>query len=284
MSSLLKKAKLLSGASSKFEQDVVSIYFDEEEGTECLFYDCVEASLHPDAAPDGGILCTDKGVMERQKSAVVDIMKEMGRKLLTGKLDLLKISLPVKIFEARSYLQKLCDPLVFTNIMEKAAQAATPEERLRWVATYFVAGYHRAFLTWSKPFNPILGETWNAALPDGSRAYLEQISHHPPVSAYQIIGPNKSYHFYGHAQPTVAYKMNGITAHAGGDRAIEFGDGGCLNFKRETRTAVSPAFTTHRPPPTAHHPPRSCYPLAVLFLTHARTYARIILRQARTSG
>jgi len=50
MSSLLKKAKLLSGASSKFEQDVVSIYYDEEEGTECLFYDCVEASLRRTAA------------------------------------------------------------------------------------------------------------------------------------------------------------------------------------------------------------------------------------------
>lgn len=222
--SFLKRAKLL-GASSKFETDVVSIYYDDDEGTECLFYDCEEASLHPDAAPEGGVLCTDKGVMERQKSAAVDIMKGIGKKLLTGKLDLLKISFPVKIFEPRSYLQKLCDPLVFTDIMAKAVQAASPEERLRWVATYFVAGYHRAFLTWSKPFNPILGETWNASLPDGSRAYMEQISHHPPVSAYQIIGPGKSYHFYGHAQPGVQYKMNGITTYSQGERAIEFKDG-----------------------------------------------------------
>ena len=226
MTSFLKKAKLLnSSASSKYEEDLVSIYYDDDDGVECLFYDCTEAGLHPDAAPDGGVLCTDKGVMERQKSAVVDIMKGMGKKLLTGNLDLLKVSLPVKIFEPRSYLQKLCDPLVFTGIMDNAVRASSPEERLRWVTTYFVAGYHRAFLTWSKPFNPILGETWNAKLPDGSRAYMEQISHHPPVSAYQIIGPERSYHFYGHSQPRVAYKMNGITTSAVGERALEFLDG-----------------------------------------------------------
>ncbi len=226
MTSLLKKARLVtSSTNSKYEADVVSIFYDDEDGVECLFYDCTEAALHPDAAPDGGVLCTDKGVMERQKSAVMDIMKGMGKKLLTGKLDLLKMSLPVKIFEPRSYLQKLCDPLVFTDIMGRAANAASPEERLKWVSAYFVAGYHRAFLTWSKPFNPILGETWNAALPDGSRAYMEQISHHPPVSAYQIIGPGNSYHFYGHSQPSVAYKMNGITTYAVGERELEFLDG-----------------------------------------------------------
>jgi hypothetical protein len=220
-----KKAKLLGIGSSKYEQDLVSIYYDEEDAVECLFYDCDEAELHPDAAPDGGVLCTDASVMERQKSAVVDIMKSLGKKLLTGKFDLLKISLPVKIFEPRSYLQKLCDPLVFTDLMGRAASAETPEERLRWVATYFVAGYHRAFLTWSKPFNPILGETWNAELPDGSRAFMEQISHHPPISAYQIMGPGRSYHFFGHSQPSVAYKTNGITTYAIGERQVEFLDG-----------------------------------------------------------
>lgn len=39
-------------------------------------------------------------------------------------------------------------------------------------------GFHHAFERWAKPFNPILGETWQAGLSDGSRIFLEQISHH----------------------------------------------------------------------------------------------------------
>lgn len=162
---------------------------------------------------------------ENKCRAVVDIMKSMGRKLLTGKFDLLKISLPVKIFEARSYLQKLGDPLVFPNLMMKAVHAKNPVERLKWVVTYFVAGYHRAFLTWSKPFNPILGETWQASLSDGTCVYMEQISHHPPVSAFQIIGPRHCFYFHGHAQPSVTYKTNAITSYAHGERQLEFLDG-----------------------------------------------------------
>ena len=33
------------------------------------------------------------------------------------------------------------------------------------------------------------GETWQATLGDGSEVFFEQISHHPPVSAFQLIGP-----------------------------------------------------------------------------------------------
>ena len=216
----------------------------DEDGT--VFYDSVEAELHPDASADGGVLCTDETVMERQKSAVVDIMKSLGKKLLTGKFDLLKISLPVKIFEARSYLQKLCDPLAFPRIMNRAVTASSPEERLKWVVAYFVAGYHRAFLTWSKPFNPILGETWYARLPDGTEACMEQISHHPPVSAFQIIGPGKSYYFHGHSQPTVTYKTNGITSYAVGERQVEFLDGSVIDVsfpEYNVRNIVSSSTT-----------------------------------------
>ena len=36
-----------------------------------------------------------------------------------------------------------------------------------------------------KPFNPILGETYQAEYSRGLRVYAEQISHHPPVSSWQ---------------------------------------------------------------------------------------------------
>lgn len=53
------------------------------------------------------------------------------------------------------------------------------------------AGLHHAFDTWRKPFNPILGETWQAQLSDGTCMFMEQISHHPPVSAFHMEGPGE---------------------------------------------------------------------------------------------
>jgi hypothetical protein len=39
----------------------------------------------------------------------------------------------------------------------------------------------------AKPFNPILGETYQTFI-DGCPVYGEQISHHPPISSLLMIG------------------------------------------------------------------------------------------------
>ncbi len=52
-----------------------------------------------------------------------------------------------------------------------------------------LTGLHHGFEKWKKPFNPILGETWQASLSDGSQMFMEQISHHPPVTAFNLEGP-----------------------------------------------------------------------------------------------
>ena len=55
-----------------------------------------------------------------------------------------------------------------------------------------------------KPFNPILGETYQATYPDGTNIFLEQISHHPPVSMYELEGPGKAWKLRGYNE----YKVN----------------------------------------------------------------------------
>ena len=40
----------------------------------------------------------------------------------------------------------------------------------------------------SKPFNPLLGETYELFLPGKYKFIAEQVSHHPPVSAFQLFG------------------------------------------------------------------------------------------------
>lgn len=157
-------------------------------------------------------------------------MKTLGKNLLAGNFDLLKISLPVKLFEPRSYLQKLADPFIFTRFLDAAAAASDPIERMKLVIAAIVAGYHRVFLKWAKPFNPILGETWQASLPDGTAIFLEQVSHHPPVSAFQMFGAHGRYYFHGVSQPSVTYKANAIKTHGKGYRCVEFADGGVIDI------------------------------------------------------
>lgn len=56
-------------------------------------------------------------------------------------------------------------------------------ERLAWVVAFSVSMYGCLERTW-KPFNPILGETFEYA--DAEKGYWyfgEQVSHHPPIGA-----------------------------------------------------------------------------------------------------
>jgi len=63
-------------------------------------------------------------------------------------------------------------------------------------------------------------------------ATTAQVSHHPPVSAYQLIGPNNSWRFSGWSQPAVApvVKFYGIKTLAKGRRKFELPDGTAIEF------------------------------------------------------
>ncbi len=51
-------------------------------------------------------------------------------------------------------------------------------------------------LSMMKPFNPLLGETYQGSFSDGGALSIEHISHHPPVSVFFLDHPN--YTFRGH--------------------------------------------------------------------------------------
>jgi len=112
--------------------------------------------------------------------------------------------------------------------LNKAAESKDPLERMKWVVAFFLSGIHTnpAVMQNNGPLNPILGETYCAEKKDGTTLYCEQISHHPPVSAYLLIGPNRSYKLYGTGELEV--KMNGFNNIIGrriGKTTIEFQDG-----------------------------------------------------------
>jgi hypothetical protein len=73
-----------------------------------------------------------------------------------------------------------------------------------------------------KPFNPILGETFQGWI-DGCPMYLEQISHHPPISAYYFLG--RGYKKYGCIEPKVSVGLNSGSGYSILPHYVEFDDG-----------------------------------------------------------
>ncbi|KAK9806522.1 hypothetical protein WJX73_006646 [Symbiochloris irregularis] len=92
------------------------------------------------------------------------------------------VALPLFIMEPYTMLQKVAEIMEYTELLDKAAETEDPHERLAWVAGFCLGPFGSNERTW-KPFNPILGETFELDGKNGVRFLAEQVSHHPPVSA-----------------------------------------------------------------------------------------------------
>lgn len=99
--------------------------------------------------------------------------------------ELTKIPMPVNFNEPLSMLQRMTEEFEYASLLHKAAKIADPLEQLVYVAAFSVTCYATTSNRTSKPFNPLLGETYECDRMDdlGWRCISEQVSHHPPMLA-----------------------------------------------------------------------------------------------------
>ncbi|KAG2441688.1 hypothetical protein HXX76_003304 [Chlamydomonas incerta] len=116
--------------------------------------------------------------------------------------DLTKITMPATINEPTSMTQRMAEVLENRSLLEKAASTPNSLDRLMLVSCWLLAGYNSQPQRDNKPFNPLLGETFEWVAPDGTARYLcEQVSHHPPVSCFVGEGAGEQgYSFYGEVE------------------------------------------------------------------------------------
>ncbi|XP_021708221.1 oxysterol-binding protein 1 isoform X2 [Aedes aegypti] len=104
--------------------------------------------------------------------------------------DLSKIPIPVNFNEPLSMLQRLTEDFEYSEILDKAAQCKDTCEQLAYVTAFTISSYSTTSNRTGKPFNPLLGETYECDRTDdlGWRCINEQVSHHPPMAAQYCEG------------------------------------------------------------------------------------------------
>ncbi|QHO23283.1 Oxysterol-binding protein-related protein 3B [Arachis hypogaea] len=92
------------------------------------------------------------------------------------------VTLPVTIFESMTMLQKMAELREYSHLLDKADKCEDPYMWLVYASSWAVSVYYVYQRTW-KPFNPILGETYEMVNHGGIIFLSKQVSHHPPMSA-----------------------------------------------------------------------------------------------------
>ncbi|XP_068102573.1 oxysterol-binding protein 2 isoform X4 [Hyperolius riggenbachi] len=106
--------------------------------------------------------------------------------------ELSKIPMPVNFNEPLSMLQRLTEDLEYHELLDKASKCENSIEQMCFVAAFSVSSYSTTVHRTAKPFNPLLGETFELdRLEDlGFRSICEQVSHHPPAAAHHVYSKN----------------------------------------------------------------------------------------------
>ncbi|KAI3364925.1 hypothetical protein L3Q82_001105 [Scortum barcoo] len=106
--------------------------------------------------------------------------------------DLARVSMPAALNEPVNLLQRLCEELEYSELLDTASNTSDPYQRMVYIAAFAISGYSTAtFRNRYKPFNPVLGETYECIREDrGFRLISEQVCHHPPISACHAQSEN----------------------------------------------------------------------------------------------
>ena len=168
--------------------------------------------------------------LKEERDAVWVFVKRLGTSFLEGK-DLVSVSMPVTLCEPATFLERMCRGWVtmpyYCDLIDKETREA---EKMKLVAAMVISGLHLNTAC-KKPFNPLLGETYDAVFEDGTTIHNEQTSHHPPVSSWEVIPPSQKWKFHGTAKWSGYFAGNQVQGGQLGMNYLTFSNGYEVNWE-----------------------------------------------------
>ncbi|XP_010529486.1 PREDICTED: oxysterol-binding protein-related protein 2A-like isoform X2 [Tarenaya hassleriana] len=235
--SSLGRGKYSECSTTASSDDIEKQEFEDvSEEDEPSFHDTKEYF----AESDVGSECTN---IKRRTKLPDPVEKEKGVSLWSmikdnvGK-DLTRVCLPVYFNEPISSLQKCFEDLEYSYLLDRAyeyGKSGNSLLRALNVAAFAVSGYASTEGRHCKPFNPLLGETYEADYPEkGVHFFSEKVSHHPTVIACHCEG--KGWKFWGDTNLRSKFWGRSIQVDPDGVLTLEFDDGEMFQWSKVTTT------------------------------------------------
>ena len=143
-----------------------------------------------------GVFSTNKDIVKKQAGLFKEIVNQFAKGILKG--GAIGLSLPIRIFEPRTMLERITDWFAFAPVLLKKAGACGDKvEAFKQVISFSLSALFRSSQQ-LKPFNPMLGETYQAFWEDGSQIYLEHTCHNPPISHFYVKDSSGLYTLSGY--------------------------------------------------------------------------------------
>uniref|UniRef100_A0A8C3RV68 Oxysterol-binding protein n=2 Tax=Chelydra serpentina TaxID=8475 RepID=A0A8C3RV68_CHESE len=183
--------------------------------------------------------------VEEHKSVIMHLLSQVRLGM-----DLTKVVLPTFILERRSLLEMYADFFAHPDLFVSISDQKDPKDRMVQVVRWYLSAFHagRKGSVAKKPYNPILGEIFrchwilpNAENEDNTEPVsegpipwvtknsvtfvAEQVSHHPPISAFYAECFSKRIQFNAHIWTKSKFLGMSIGVHNIGQGCVT-----CLDY------------------------------------------------------
>uniref|UniRef100_A0A8C4S6Y1 Oxysterol-binding protein n=1 Tax=Erpetoichthys calabaricus TaxID=27687 RepID=A0A8C4S6Y1_ERPCA len=182
--------------------------------------------------------------VEEHKSVIMHLLSQVRLGM-----DLTKVVLPTFILERRSLLEMYADFFAHPDLFVSIADQKDPRDRMVQVLKWYLSAFHagRKGSVAKKPYNPILGEIFQCYwdLPSENEENIEpvsegpapwcaksnvsfvaeQVSHHPPISAFYAECYSKRIQFNAHIWTKSKFLGMSIGVHNIGQGCVS-----CLDY------------------------------------------------------
>ncbi|OLY83217.1 Oxysterol-binding protein-like protein [Smittium mucronatum] len=157
---------------------------------------------------------------EEPRNIILSIVSQ-----LSTNMDLSRVTLPTFVLETRSFTERITDFFTHPAFLLNANQSTDPLERFVNGVRYYMSGWHIHPKGVKKPYNPVLGEFFRSEhiLDEGARKAFyvsEQVSHHPPVSAFYYTFPDDEIHIEGELRPKGKFYGNSVGVILNGETRV----------------------------------------------------------------
>jgi hypothetical protein len=130
--------------------------------------------------------------------------KNMVKELITNMTK--KLPSPVYFNEPISMGQKQCEKFKYMDLLIKAGRENSREKQMCYISAFLIGEIFLNLGRSLKPFNPIIGETYEFFDNEKKfRFYSEQVSHKPQVNAY--IAETPEFAYYGDTLNSTSFKI-----------------------------------------------------------------------------
>ena len=181
---------------------------------------------------DVGLELIDRESNEKSSKVMAFLIKSLGKNFLAGN-ELTNVSMPIFINDERTLLEITAYRLINALDYLVPAADAMKIERMKLMTCFLISNISHNLYGY-KPFNPILGETFQCDIKSNTEGisnlsvYCEQTSHHPPILNY--YASHELFKIYGYRGVSIKGGTNSIESNIKGETYIKYNDGTCISF------------------------------------------------------